>query len=102
MPSTTRDRPARRSEARERLLATASQAILGRTITYSEAALTEIMSPAHFVKVRTTWGGPAPSEISRAIGESRNVLSADRSQWQQRHEHLDRSEATLKQRVKAL
>ena len=48
---------------------------------YDEAALTEIMSPAHFVKVRTTYGGPAPAETGRAIGESRRLLESDRESW---------------------
>ena len=60
------------------------------------------MSPAHFVKVRTTWGGPAPSETGRAIGASRRLLENDRESWSLRREHLDRADANLKERVKQL
>ena len=51
-------------------LSKASATILGKPLDYSEEALQKIMSPAHFVQVRTTHGGPAPTETARAIGES--------------------------------
>ena len=60
------------------------------------------MSPRHFVEVRTTWGGPAPSETTRAIGVSRGLLATDRAAWQTRRDHLTATEAALKARVKAL
>ena len=49
-------------------LSKASTAILGRALDYTEAELAAIMSPQHFVEVRTTYGGPAPSETARALG----------------------------------
>jgi argininosuccinate lyase len=45
---------------------------------YSEAELARILSPEHFVAVRTTHGGPAPSETARALEESRDALEVDR------------------------
>jgi len=54
------------------------------------------------VSVRTTWGGPAPSETTRAIAESRRLLGADRSAWQTRRDHLGRAKAALEARVKQL
>jgi len=83
-------------------LAAASRVILGRAIDYDEAALVEIMSPAHFVRVRTTWGGPAPEETSRAIGESRRLLDTDRESWAARREQIGRADAALKTRVAQL
>ena len=47
------------------------------------------MSPQHFVEVRKTWGGPAPSETDRAIGESKRLLAADRAAWRGRREALE-------------
>ena len=70
-------------------LAKASKAILGRSLDYSDADLQRIMSPAHFVNVRTTHGGPAPSETGRAIAESTRLLQADRDAWKTRRERLD-------------
>jgi hypothetical protein len=64
--------------------------------------LNEIMSPAHFVRVRTTWGGPAPSETGRAIGASRRLLESDRESWIIRREQLDRADVNLKAQVKQL
>jgi hypothetical protein len=60
------------------------------------------MSPAHFVQVRTTHGGPAPKETARAIGESQRKLHDDRESWQLRRERLAGAEARLAARVKAL
>ena len=83
-------------------LAEASKAILGTAIEYGEADLQRVMSPSHFVSVRTTWGGPAPSETGRAIGESRRLLAADRQAWQARRDQLQHADATLHERVKQL
>jgi argininosuccinate lyase len=83
-------------------LANASNAILGRPLEYSESDLQRIMSPRHFVAVRTTYGGPAPSETSRAITESARLLQSDRQDWQSRRAALDRSEAELAARAKSL
>ena len=83
-------------------LATASEAVLGKPLSYSDAELQRIMSPANFVAVRTTHGGPAPSETARAIGESSRSLDRDLESWQLRRERLAAAEAKLSSRVKAL
>jgi argininosuccinate lyase len=83
-------------------LASASRAILGDAIEYAEADLQTILSPAHFVGVRTTHGGPAPSETGRAIVASRRQLLADREEWKARRAAIDDAEAALSERVKAL
>jgi argininosuccinate lyase len=57
-----------------------SRAVIGRELVYTEAQLAEILSPAHFVEVRKTHGGPAPSETTRAITDSRRLLAAD-EEW---------------------
>jgi argininosuccinate lyase len=83
-------------------LAAASAAVLGLAIEYSEADLRRILSPQHFVRVRTTWGGPAPSETERALAESRQVAANDRNAWRARREHVERADATLRARAAAL
>jgi argininosuccinate lyase len=96
---------ARTEEPRAPLASTlskASAAILGKPLEYSEADLERIMSPAHFIDVRTTHGGPAPVETIRAIGESRQKLHDDRESWQLRCERLSNAEARLDAKVKAL
>src|SRR3989442_14501949 len=62
------------------LLAEASRERLGAPLEHSEAAPAEVLSPRHFVTVRTTPGGPAPDQTTRAIAVSRAQQEADR-QW---------------------
>lgn len=83
-------------------LAAASHAVLGKSLQYSEADLQRIMSPAHFVEVRTTFGGPAPTETARALAESSAILTRDRAEWQARADRLAKAEADLQSRARAL
>ena len=83
-------------------LSKASTEVLGKSLDYAEADLQKIMSPAHFVAIRTTHGGPAPTETARALGESRRLLDTDRETWQSRMERLAGAEQRLAARVKAL
>jgi argininosuccinate lyase len=83
-------------------LAKASHAVLGQTLSYTEAQLQMIMSPRHFVLVRTTYGGPAPEETKRALGVSQNLLTRDQEAWQARRNHLATADHLLRDRVAAL
>ena len=68
----------RRPEVRRaEVLREVSKALMGREVAYSDAALAELLSARHFVEVRKTQGGPAPSETARAISASREVLTRD-------------------------
>jgi argininosuccinate lyase len=62
------------------LLREVTQSVVGHAIEYDDDRLGEILSPEYFVRVRTTPGGPAPSETKRAIEASREKLTAD-DQW---------------------
>ena len=84
------------------VLSRASTAILGRALEYSEGDLQRILSPGNFVEVRTTFGGPAPAETTRAIAESRRLLKNDRDNWKTRRDRLEKAEADLTARAKAL
>ena len=57
-----------------------SRDVTGKAIEYSDAQLATILSPAHFVEVRKTHGGPSPSETERALGVSKKALAAD-DEW---------------------
>ena len=57
-----------------------SKSVTGKEIVYSETELARTLSPRHFVEVRKTHGGPAPSETSRASAASRKALASD-EQW---------------------
>ena len=84
------------------LLADASREVLGTPLRYSDEALTAILSPRHFVDVRTTHGGPAPVETARAVGESRVRLHADDKMRQDAVEALTAAERALTSRSAAL
>jgi hypothetical protein len=77
------DGRARRDASRSlgTLLAEVSRDLLGTPIEYTDAELTRILSPRHFVDVRRTHGGPAPDETARAATASRQLLEVDESWW---------------------
>jgi argininosuccinate lyase len=84
------------------LLIDASSEILGRPLNYSEAQLTHILSPRHFIEIRKTFGGPAPEETARAAKVSRAQLDADEEWWSAATDGLEKAERTLADRSAAL
>ncbi len=86
----------------ERLLEEISPAIAGVRVSYSGARLAEILSPRHFVDVRSTEGGPAPPETDRALGTSRAVLGQDRTWLHGSRKALADAQAELTERARAL
>src|SRR5688500_9709769 len=83
-------------------LAQASSAILGRALEYTESDLQRILSPKHFVEVRRTHGGPAPSETSRAIAAWAKLMQQDRGAWSARRARLNQAETLLSAKARAL
>lgn len=83
-------------------LAAASTALLGQALEYTEERMQQILSPQYFVDVRTTLGGPAPSETARAIAESQSLLEADRQTWRERRERLLSAQQQLQARAEQL
>jgi argininosuccinate lyase len=75
---------------------------LGRPIEYDEQALARLLSARHFINVRTTPGGPAPSETARAIGASRAMLASDEAWRDGAHGRLARADERLKAASAAL
>ena len=73
-----------------------SKDVAGREVVYSEDELARILSPIHFVEIRTTYGGPAPSETRRALQVSREALAADEAWLTGAREKLRRAEESLK------
>jgi hypothetical protein len=71
-------------------------------LTYSEAQLTTILSPRHFVEIRRTFGGPAPEETGRAARSSRARLDADQTWWTATSDALAKAERALAERSAAL
>jgi argininosuccinate lyase len=84
------------------LLASASKELLGSPIVYTDAELTTILSPRHFVNVRKTHGGPAPEVTARAADASRLQLEADEGWWNGAAAALAEAERRLAERSAAL
>jgi argininosuccinate lyase len=78
------------------LLRDISADVLGRPVEIDDAALAVILSPQHFVEVRTTPGGPAPSRIAEAIEESTGALGRDRGWFEAAAGRLTAAEGLLK------
>jgi argininosuccinate lyase len=83
-------------------LAEVSDSIVGTPMQYTDREIEEIISPRHFVEVRCTLGGPAPSETSRAIEEARGTLAADRRWLTAMRDSLASADARLRERSRAL
>ena len=78
------------------LLGDVTAEVAGRRIDYSEAALAELLSPAHFVEVRRTEGGPAPAETGSALTASRELLQRDEDWWTAAGDRLQAAERALR------
>ena len=92
----------RSSDPPARILREVSERILGREIAFTDAALAEVLSPEHFVRVRKTAGGPAPEESARAIARSRATLARDTDWHGKAIERLRVAEASLREAVSGL
>jgi argininosuccinate lyase len=79
-----------------------SAEVLGRPIEMDDATLATILSPRHFIEVRTTPGGPAPAVIAKAIEESQGGLDADRTWLSEAVGRLTGAEEGLRVAVRAL
>nr|MCU0256878.1 hypothetical protein [Vicinamibacterales bacterium] len=84
------------------VLAEVSAEVTGTAIRYAGAQLDELLSPEHFVRVRATWGGPAPEETARAIGVEREGVDRDAHWLAGARQGLDRAAAALKARAAEL
>jgi argininosuccinate lyase len=83
-------------------VASATAALPGGPIRYTDAALDAMLSPRHFVAVRRTHGGPAPEVTARALAESRAALEADRAWMGQVERGLAEAAGELRRRSAAL
>ena len=83
-------------------LARASGEVLPSPLRYEDDEMARVMSPRHFVEVRTTRGGPAPSETAKALHASRRALDADRTWLAGERDRLERAAAERRARSAAL
>jgi argininosuccinate lyase len=80
----------------------AAQELAGITLSYTDEQLAAILSPRHFVAVRTTLGGPAPDVTGRAVAAARGQLAADRRWLDDRRDRLATASADLSGRAASL
>jgi argininosuccinate lyase len=92
----------RPTEPRSGLLREVSQSVLGRPIEFDEAKLAQVLSARHFVEVRKTPGGPAPSEIAKALTASRELLACDRKWLTETRNKLQRADERLTEAAREL
>ncbi len=78
----------------------AAQAILGRPLHLSAAALAQALDPAAGVAARKQAGGAAPGPLSTMLAECRAALSAHGDWREQAMEHINTAEEALLSRVK--
>ncbi len=83
-------------------LATISSDLLGAPLEYTDAEIAQILSPRHFVEVRRTPGGPAPSETISALAQARENSALDRLWLTETTDRLAGAQARLRQRAQAL
>ena len=83
-------------------LAAASADVLGTPLAYDEARLRELLSPEYFVKVRTTWGGPASPETTAAIAAEHERTTADAAWLDDRRAGLQSAAAARRAAARAL
>jgi argininosuccinate lyase len=84
------------------LLGDVSGDVLGAPLTYSDAEVTRMLSPRHFVEIRRTLGGPAPAETLRAATAAAHQLESDRGWWTNATDALAKAERRLADRAAAL
>jgi argininosuccinate lyase len=77
------------------LLERMAQERLGRRLGLSPQSLARALSPAENVAVRAGVGGPAPAEVRRSVGASRDRMEAHRTWWEQQANHLARAREKL-------
>jgi argininosuccinate lyase len=90
------------SQSLSTVVADVSRELIGKPIVYTDQALSEILSPRHFVDIRRTPGGPAPEETARAVVASRTRLDEDRDWAQGATDSLRAAERRLAERSQAL
>ena len=92
----------RPTEPRVQLLREVSSAVLGRPVAFDETKLSDVLSARHFVEVRKTAGGPAPSEVARALRESTELLETDSRWLSDTRAKLERADSQLTEAARAL
>jgi len=84
------------------LLAAASREVVGHEVILTEHELAEVLSPEHFVRVRTTPGGPSPDTTAAAVERSRQLLTDDGTALEACCARLEAADRRLREALAAL
>lgn len=84
------------------LLRDVSTTVLGTPLSYTEEQLAKVLDPRHFVEIRKTLGGPAPSETARALAVEESRLASDDEWVRQTRTSLTDAERRLRERSRQL
>lgn len=84
------------------VLAEVSKELCGRSIQYNDRELEKILSPEHFIAVRTTLGRPAPSRIEEVLLKSRERAAHEGKWIQAKKNQLGKYRSALHRRVSRL
>jgi argininosuccinate lyase len=83
-------------------MAQLSRETLGAALEYSDHRLQELMSATHFVHVRRTPGGPAPTAMAAAFARAQALLDGDRQWLEVARRRMADAQAHLAARSRAL
>lgn len=83
-------------------LAEASQSVAGRRLEYGKEELESLLSPQHFVEVRSHPGGPALGEVRRALESSRQRALQDQAWLAARKERFSSYRPRLQEALRQL
>ena len=72
---------------------------LGRPFQLTAAELAESLSPEHFVRVRSIYGGPAPEETTRALDEQRAAEARDKAWLTDCRNRLSQARSLLREKT---
>jgi argininosuccinate lyase len=72
-----------------------AQTVIGHSLNLSPELVARAMDPVHFVEIRTLLGGPASSEMQRALAERRKSLQTSLTWLDTQKEHLSKSSENL-------
>jgi argininosuccinate lyase len=84
------------------ILARAARDAAGIALRMTDEDLDRVLSPEYFVRVRRTWGGPAPEIVAGALDTARAKLTADEAERSRRRGSLAAAESIRKDAVEAI
>jgi len=76
--------------------------VIGRRLKVSDRECMKALDPKHFVEVRSIEGGPAPSRMQAAIGQSRKVMASNQAWVKRKQQSLGSYRKRIGQAIVAI